>query len=203
MSNIGLISAALYASFQVISNILSTKITILPLLKLSMDGGTVIYPLTFTLRDFVHKTCGKKNSRIVVITAGCISLIAIALLWIVGKMPADPAWSFQKDYENILMPVLRITLASIVAQIVSELIDTEIFSYLYKKINDISGSFFSNFCALIADSLIFCSIAFLGVLPFVTVIKILGSNLILKFIISIVSVPTIKLIPRTVDENLI
>jgi uncharacterized integral membrane protein (TIGR00697 family) len=185
----------------VISNILSTKITYLPLIHLSMDGGTLIYPLTFTLRDFVHKTCGKKNSRIVVVTAGAISFITMALLWIVGKMPSDPSWNYQNDYENILMPVLRITLASIIAQIISELVDTEIFSYVYKKFSDLAGSLISNIFALIADSIIFCGIAFFGVFPMGTVIKIFISNIILKFVLSSMSAPTIRLIPRTIDKN--
>lgn len=197
--NWGLVSASLYSSFQVISNVLSTKITVLPILALSMDGGTVLYPLTFTLRDFVHKTCGKKNARVVVIVSAAISLLAIVFFYLVGKMAPDPTWAFQKDYENILLPVFRISIASIIAQTISELIDTEIFSVLYRKMSDIAGSFISNFFALIADSLIFSIIAFLGVLPLETVIKIFFSNIIIKIIISSLSAPFIRLVPRTVD----
>jgi len=194
-------SASAYTAAQIIANVLSTKITLLPILGLSMDGGTVIYPLTFTLRDFVHKTCGKKNSRLVVIFAAGLSLVAFASFWLVGKMASDPAWTFQNDYQNILMPVARITIASIVAQIVSELIDTEVFSAVYKKFNDIAGSLVSNFIALIADSIIFCLIAFLGSMPFSTVLSIILSNILIKFIISLISAPAIKLIPRTAEES--
>lgn len=197
-TNWGLISASLYSSFQVISNVLSTKITILPILALSMDGGTVLYPLTFTLRDFVHKTCGKKNARIVVVVSAAISLLAMVFFYLVGKMAPDPTWVFQNDYENILLPVFRISVASIIAQTISELIDTEIFSVLYKKISDVAGSFISNFFALIADSLIFSSIAFLGALPLGTVVGIFFSNILVKLIISSLSVPFIKFVPRTV-----
>lgn len=197
--NWGLISASFYASFQVISNVLSTKITLLPLLNLSMDGGTILYPFTFTLRDFVHKTCGKYNSRIVVIFSAFISLLAFLCFWIVGRMSPDPTWTFQSDYNNILLPVFRISIASIIAQAVSELIDTEIFSVLYKKTNDVIGSFASNFVALLFDSVIFSLIAFLGVLPLATVISIIFSNIIVKMIVSSLAVPFIKLVPRTVS----
>ena len=61
--HIPLLSASLYVAFQLIANILSTKITVLPIFHLAVDAGTVIYPFTFTLRDFVHKTWGKSNSR--------------------------------------------------------------------------------------------------------------------------------------------
>ncbi|EKD63708.1 MAG: hypothetical protein ACD_51C00224G0005 [uncultured bacterium] len=199
--NLGLLSSSLYVAFQIFANILSTKIAILPLLNLAVDGGTIIYPLTFTLRDFVHKTWGKKNSRQIVIIAGALNLIMVFLFIAVAALPADPTWPFQTAFESILLPVWRITIASIIAQIISELIDTEIFSIIYKKIGDMTAVFFSNFVALIVDSILFSMIAFYGSMPTETVIQIIISNILIKLVISIISVPTIKLIPRKVDIN--
>lgn len=199
--NLALLSSSAYVAFQIISNVLSTKITTLPLVHLSMDGGTVLYPLTFTLRDFVHKTCGKKNSRIVVIAAASLSLMAFVFFWLVGKMAPDPAWIYQNDYQNILMPVARISIASVIAQVASELTDTEIFSIIYHKLGDIMGSFTSNAVALFVDSLLFSFIAFLGALPFLTVMQIMAANILVKIVISLVSSPLIRLVPRTVAEE--
>jgi len=197
--NLVLISASLYSSFQVIANVLSVKIVFLPLLNLPMDGGTLIYPLTFTLRDFVHKSCGKKNARMVVVVSALVTFLMVFLFWLVGIMRPDPSWLLDESYKKILMPVARISFASIIAQAISELIDTEIFSYVYKKLNDIVGSFISNLGGLLADSIIFCLIAFAGVLPIYTVIGIIISNILIKIVISGISVPLIKFIPRTVN----
>ncbi|MDD4479644.1 MAG: VUT family protein, partial [Mesotoga sp.] len=109
MIDIGILSVSLYISFQIFADILSIKITTLPFLHLAIDGGTVIYPFTFTLRDFVHKTWGKERSRQVVITAGILNLLMAVLFWLIGKMPADPTWNLQGAYESILMPFWRIT----------------------------------------------------------------------------------------------
>ena len=210
--NIFLLSASLYIAFQLFANILSTKIVLLPLIKMAVDGGTIIYPFTFTLRDFVHKTHGKKDARQVIIIAAALNALMFLLFWLVGKMPPDPSWNFQQAYENILLPVGRIILASVVAQIISELIDTEIFSYIYKKfsfsrqkissvplnkIGDTAAVFISNLGGLILDSVIFSFIAFWGFLPAATVFQIILSNILIKFIISALSAPAIKLIPRT------
>ncbi len=195
--NIFVLSSSLYVSFQLFANILSTKIAILPYLNLAIDGGTVIYPLTFTLRDFVHKTHGKRDARQVIIIAAALNAVMFGLFWLVGKMTPDPTWQFQRAYEQILLPVGRIVLASIVAQVVSELVDTEIFSYVYKKIGDTSAVFFSNSISLVIDSFIFSFIAFLGALPFSTVLQIVVANILIKFVISTLSVPTIRLVPRT------
>ncbi len=184
---------------QIFANILSTKITILPLINLAVDGGTIIYPLTFTLRDFVHKTCGKNSARQVVLIAASLNAFMFLLFWLIGKMPADPTWQFQEAYENILLPVGRIVIASIIAQVISELIDTEIFSIIFKKINDLSAVFISNLVGLLIDSFIFGFIAFFGNLPLTTVLEIILANILIKLIISILSTPTIKLIPRLVN----
>ena len=200
-SNLGAISASLYVSFQIIANVLSTKIAILPLLNWAIDGGTIIYPLTFTLRDFVHKTLGKKISRQIVILAGGVNLLAFLLFWLIGKIPADSSWVYQEAYNNILLPVGRIVAASIVAQIISELVDTEIFSIVYHRMGDITAVIFSNGVALVVDSVIFSLIAFAGNLPMPVVGQIIITNIIIKLLITLLSSPAVKLVPRLVEMD--
>jgi len=142
--NIALLSSSLYVGFSLIANVLSTKIAVLPFTGLAIDAGTVIYPFTFTLRDFVHKTWGKKQSRQVIIFAALLNLIMFALFWLGARLAPDPTWPFQDAYEKILLPVGRIVLASIIAQVIAELLDTEVFSIIYKKWNDLLAVFGSN-----------------------------------------------------------
>lgn len=196
--NTALLSSSLYVSFQLFANVLSTKIALLPVLNLAIDGGTVIYPLTFTLRDFVHKTWGKQNARQVVVIAGFLNIVMFALFWLVGKMTPDSSWQFQEAYEQILLPVGRIVAASIIAQIISELVDTEIFSAIYKRFSDLSAVLLSNLAGLLIDSVLFSLIAFLGVLPLVIVFEIILTNILVKLAMSILSAPFIKLVPRRV-----
>lgn len=199
--NIALLSSSLYVAFQLFANILSSKIVLLPWLNMAVDGGTIIYPLTFTLRDFVHKTWGKKSARQVVVVAGLLNFVGAGLFWLIGVLKPDPTWLNQQAYEAILMPVGRIVFASVISQIISELVDTEIFSFIYHKTNDLVAVFISNFFSLIIDSFIFSFLAFLGVLPLNTVLQIILSNIIIKFIISILSTPTIKLVPQIVKSD--
>jgi len=196
-----LISSSCYVAFQLIANILSSKITILPFTSLAIDGGTIIYPLTFTLRDFVHKTIGKKEARTVVILAAAVNLMMVALFWLVGKMPSDSSWHYQEAYNAILLPVWRITIGSIIAQVISELIDTEAFSFFYKRLGDVKSVIASNTIALVFDSIIFSLIAFFGALPWGVVFQITIANIAIKFFVSILSSPFIRLIPKIVDEG--
>lgn len=201
LTRYAVISSSCYVAFQIIANVLSSKITLLPLTTLAIDGGTIIYPLTFTLRDFVHKTIGKKESRYVVILAAALNLAMIGLFWVIGKMPADSSWHHQEAYNAILLPVWRITIGSIIAQVISELIDTEIFSIFYKRFGDVTAVIASNTVALIFDSAIFSTVAFLGALPLAVVFQIIVANIAVKFFISLLSSPVIKFIPRIANAD--
>ncbi len=198
-SNHGPIVASLYVAFQVIANILAVKIALVPFTTWAVAGGTIIYPFTFTLRDFVHKTLGKKQARQIVILAVLVNVVMAICLILVGKLAPAPQWGLQEAYEKILLPVGRIAIASIIAQMVSELADTEIFSRVYKKFGDVEAVLISNTIALVIDSLLFVGIAFYGTLPMAVLWQIIVAQLVVKFVLSVISSPTVKLIPRQVE----
>jgi len=55
---IGMVIVSLYIAAQIISDVASLKIALIA--GFSIDAGTFIYPLTFTIRDLVHKRLGKE-----------------------------------------------------------------------------------------------------------------------------------------------
>jgi hypothetical protein len=121
-----------YVAAQMLSDITSLKIGIV--MGLAVDMGTFIYPITFTLRDMAHKVIGKSNTQSLVITAGVINLLmAVYLLW-VASVPSDPSWGLGEEFSAIFTPVWRIVLASIAAEIISELTDTEIYHWIVTKV---------------------------------------------------------------------
>jgi queuosine precursor transporter len=197
--NIQIISISLYVAFQIFSDVLSTKIAYIPLIALAVDGGTVIYPFTFTLRDFVHKSCGKDNARRLIFISAAINVLMVLLFIGVGMLPAESSWPNQGAYQAILMPIWRITLASIIAEVISELIDTEIFDYYYRRMRDVLGVLVSNSVALVIDSVLFALIAFSGTMPWRTVAEIALANVLIKAALTLISLPTIRLIPRSLD----
>lgn len=198
----GVISAAFYVAAQVLANVASSKIAMVPGTMWATDGGTIVYPLTFTLRDMLHKSLGKRVARQVVVAAGLFSLFATFVFWVVGKLPGDPAWAGnQMAYEIILLPVLRITTASVVAQVVSELVDTEVFSIVMHKfmlMGDTLGVLFSNLISLVVDSLLFTLIAFAGNVPVRVLVQIMLTNMFIKLVMSVVTTPAIWLVKRKV-----
>jgi uncharacterized integral membrane protein (TIGR00697 family) len=97
----------------------------------------------------------------------------------------------------VLSPVWRIVFASIVAEIISELIDTEGYRIWVDKVThkfQWARVLVSNAVSVPVDSLIFCWLAFGGVMPNFVVWSIVASNVIVKGLTTLVSLPGIYLV---------
>lgn len=189
-----LVSSA-YIAAQILADITSLKIV--PFLGLSMDAGTLVYPLTFTLRDLVHKVAGKRGARVLILAAAVINLLMAGLFWLVSRLPYDPATGPQPDWDAVLAPVWRIVIASILAEVVSELIDTEIYQLWVERITrrfQWTRVLVSNAVSLPLDSLMFVWIAFGGVYAPDVVWSIFLANILLKGAVTLISLPAIYLV---------
>jgi uncharacterized integral membrane protein (TIGR00697 family) len=191
-----------YVAAQMLSDITSLKIGIV--MGLAVDMGTFIYPITFTLRDMAHKVIGKRNTQSLVITAGVINLLmAVYLLW-VASVPSDPSWGLGEEFSAIFTPVWRIVLASIAAEIISELTDTEIYHWIVTKVTrryQWLRVLVSNSISIPIDNLIFAIGAFGGVLPWEVVGQIFLFNLMIKYGMTLLSLPLIYLVPDRYDQE--
>ena len=87
---IAVIVVAAYIAAQMLSDIASLKIGVVG--GLSVDMGTFIYPITFTLRDLVHKVLGRRNTRVLIVSAGVINLLMSLYLRWTASVPGDPQW---------------------------------------------------------------------------------------------------------------
>jgi hypothetical protein len=198
----GIVVVGLYIAAQMLADIASLKIALVA--GFSIDAGTFIYPLTFTLRDLVHKRLGLAAARIVVILAAAINLFMAAFFQFAVRLPEDPEWGLGREFEAILGPVWRIVAASIVAEVASELIDTEIYRLWVSRVTarfQWMRVLASNSLSIPVDSLIFCWGAFGGALPAAVVWSIFSANVILKGIVTLASLPGIYLVKEPQPER--
>jgi hypothetical protein len=186
---------ALYIAAQMLADIGSLKIALVA--GFSVDAGTFIYPFTFTLRDLVHKRLGVRAARLAILLAGGINLLMAGYFAFSAWLPSDPSWGLGREFARVLGPVWRIVLASIAAELVAELADTEIYRLWVTRVTrrlQWLRVLTSNAVSVPLDTLIFCWGAFGGVLPTATVWSIVAANLILKGVVSVASLPAIYLV---------
>ncbi len=185
---------AIYIGAQMLADIASLKIGVVA--GLAVDMGTFVYPITFTLRDVAHKTIGKRNTQTLIWMAAAVNLFAALYLWWVAGVPGDPSWGLDLEWSSVFNPALlgRIVVASIVAEVVSELADTEVYHWFVTKVThryQWARVLVSNSVSVPIDNLIFAVGAFGGILPWEVVWQIFTFNLILKYVVTVVSMPLI------------
>ena len=195
LATAGILVVAAYIGAQMLSDVLSLKIALVA--GFSIDVGTFIYPFTFTLRDLVHKLLGRAAARTVIVAAAVINLVMAVMFAFAAWLPPDPTWTLQREFTAVLTPVWRIVVASILAEVLSEFSDTEIYHLWTTRVTrryQWARVLVSNSFSVPLDSLIFCWGAFGGVLPGATVWSIFWANVLVKGAVTLVSLPGIYLV---------
>ncbi len=200
---LAIVVVAAYAGAQMLADVASLKIGVVA--GFAVDMGTFIYPITFTLRDVVHKVLGKRNAQTLIVTAAAINLVMAAYLAWAASVPSDPTWGLGEAFSAVLGPVWRIVIASILAEIVSELIDTEVYHWFVTRVTtrfQWARVLLSNSISIPIDNLIFAVGAFGPLpglensplsLPWPVVGQIFLFNLAVKYAVTLVSLPLIYL----------
>ncbi len=187
-----IIVCAIYVSAQLLANIASLQIVLFA--GLSFDAGTFIYPITFTLRDLAHKVLGLKGVRVLIVTAVAINLIMAVFFWFVSTLQPDAAAGSSEIWGKVLSPVWRITIASILSQLIAELTDTEVYRVWVERITrryQWMRVLVSNSISVPLDSLAFSFMAFYGTMPLESVWGIFWANVIIKMLVTVLSLPFI------------
>lgn len=208
LSRIAIIVVAAYIGAQMLADIASLKIGLVA--GLAVDMGTFIYPITFTLRDVVHKVLGKRGAQTLIVTAAGINLfMAFYLMW-AASVESDPSWGLGAEFSAVLAPVWRIVVASILAEVVSELIDTEVYHLFVTRVTrrfQWLRVLTSNSISVPVDNLIFAVGAFAPItlfgmdgLPWDVVWQIFVFNLMVKYAMTLISLPLIYVAPDRLGD---
>jgi len=201
------IAVGAYVGVQVISQVTSLKIGTFT--GRAVDMGTFIYPITFTLRDIIHKAAGRRVARIAILTSAGVNLFLAAYLSWAASFRTDPSYALGEEFSAVLGPLWRIVIASLLAMVVSELIDTEVYHFWVTKVTtryQWARVLLSNAVSVPVDNLIFAIGAFAPLfflsqaqqdasLPWEAVWDIFWVNLAIKGLVSILSIPFIYLTP--------
>lgn len=157
---------ALYITCLALAEIMSMKT--IPLLKifayqLNVSVGIFVFPILFAINDIVAEVKGKARAKQLVYT----SLLMVALIMVysifVTWLPESARFKDGEAYNLVFAKAARISLASLLAFVVSGLLDVAIFHQIKVKTKGKMlwlRSNLSNFISQLLDTFIFASVAF-------------------------------------------
>lgn len=188
--------SSLYVAAQMLADVASLRV--ITLWGNAVDAGTLIYPFTFTLRDLVHKVGGARIARTLIGVAAGVNLFMAGLFALVAWLPADPVTGPQPEFGRVLAPVWGIVVASIVAEVIAQLIDTGAYTRWVSRFGERhqwGRVLASNAVSIPVDSALFVGLATLfGVFDPAVALAVFLANVVIKGLVTLVSIPWIYLV---------
>ena len=182
-------------------------------LSFILTCGVLLWPLEFVMTDIINEYYGPKAVKRISYTAVGLISYAFVMFFAAIHLPAADFWikssvndgvpDMQSAFGSIFGQGLRIIIGSLVAFLVSQLVDV----YIFHKIKKVTGdkriwlrATGSTLVSQIVDSYIVLFIAFLGKYPWQQILAIGVMNYLYKFTMAIVLTPVIYLVEHRIEK---
>lgn len=164
---------AVFVTTLIVSNIIAVKVVQIG--PLFLPAAVILFPVAYIFGDILTEVYGYAQARRVIWTGFFCNLLAVAAIWIGGLLPAAPFWTAgsldsaqaaQGAYQAILGFTPRLLLASFIAYLAGEFLNSFVMAKLKVKT---LGRFLwlrtiaSTLLGQGVDSAIFLTIAFYGI----------------------------------------
>jgi uncharacterized integral membrane protein (TIGR00697 family) len=206
---------AVFVTTLIISNIIAVKLV--SIAGLILPAAVVLFPVAYIFGDILTEVYGYARARQVIWTGFFCNLIAVIAIWVAGILPAAPFWTgnvyqtpaqAQQAYQVILGFTPRLLLASFIAYLVGEFLNSIVLAKLKVKTE---GRFLwlrtisSTLIGEGADSAIFITVAFLGILPGGDLLRTILSQWLFKVVYEALATPLtywiVNSLKRAENEN--
>ena len=200
------IIAGLFTATLITTNLLNAKV--FAVLGFAFPAGIITFPLAFLTGDILTEIYGYSRVRSVIWT-GFVAIAFMAVMAVAAiYLPPAGFWQNQAAFKTVLAQEPRIVLASFLAYFGGEFCN----SYILAKIKVRTGgkSMWLRFVSSTAggqavDTLVFMSVAYLGIFPAGAMVTLFISSWIFKVSWEIValpiSLPIVRWLKRQEDED--
>lgn len=192
-----------------LSNIIVGKQISLPF-GTSTVGSVIMFPLTYILSDIFSEVYGYRWSRITCYMAFAMNIVMVLIFEILLALPFPDSFTAQSSFETVLGSVPRITAASLTAYVIGDFANDRVFAFMKRRHPDeITGfagrAILSSIVGEFTDCLVFLPLAFIGTLPFKTLVSIGIAQVAVKIIFESILLPvttiTVKAVQKVENVN--
>ena len=176
--------AAVFCAVLVVSNVCALKpLTIPGLPFVMMDGGNLLFPISYIFGDVLVEVYGYAQSRRVIWLGFALNLFAAATFSLVAVLPPAPGWELNQAFADLLLQTPRVVLGSLAAFWCGSFLNAWVMAKL--KIHTRGRHLWmrtigSTVAGQAVDSALFTFLAFAGVWPLAVVVQVSLWNFVLK-----------------------
>jgi uncharacterized integral membrane protein (TIGR00697 family) len=201
---------ALFCGLLLISNIAATKlITVvdgLPVIQgIFTDGGAFLFPLTYVLGDVLAEVYGLRQARRAIWLGFFLAALASLTFLVVGMAPPGPGYQNQDAFVAVLGFVPRIVAASLAGYLAGQLLNAYVLVKIKNRTNErklwvrLVGS---TVVGELADTALFCVIAFAGVISgWTALISYTITGYLYKVIVEVIFLPVTYAVIKAIKKR--
>lgn len=197
-----LLLTTLFCVLLIISNLIEIKTVDIG--WLSVTAGFIVFPLSYIINDCVVEVYGFAKARLLIWMGFAMSLLVSIFLQLAILLPGGSEWTAQESMTAIYGSVPRIMAASFIAFLSGSMIN----AYVMSKMKVASGGRNFSLRAIVStlwgesvDSLIFFPVAFAGMLPLSTIVRLIVTQALLKTAYEILILPVTVRVVRYLKQS--
>ncbi len=159
---------------------------------LNMDGGNILFPISYIFGDILVEVYGYARSRRVIWLGFAVNAVAALVFSFVVALPPAQGWDLQTAFAQVLGQTPRIVIASLCAFLCGEFTN----SLVMAKMKILTRGRWlwtrtigSTVAGELVDSMLFTLIGFAGIWPADLVIKVIAGNYLFKVAYEVLATP--------------
>ncbi|MEI8274146.1 MAG: queuosine precursor transporter [Paludibacter sp.] len=202
VSIVYMICSLMFTVCLIVANIVSQKIV--RVFGFDITAGLLIFPLTYIINDLVAEVWGYRKMRMIIWIGFMLNFFAVFIFRISFWLPSSPHFIYQHAFAQILLSSERIAIASFIAFLIGSFINAYIMSKMKVRqhgrhfgIRAIVSTIFGEG----ADSLVFFTIAFSGIIKHHHLIIMIFTQIILKTAYELILLPVTIFIVKWIKNH--
>lgn len=196
-----MICGLLFTVCLIVANIVSQKL--IRIAGFDITAGLIIFPITYIINDLVAEVWGYRKMRLIIWYGFLLNFFVSIIFRITIWAPSSPHFHYQEAYSAILLHSERIVIASFIAFMFGSFLNAYVMSKM--KIRQHGRHFpvraiVSTMVGEGADSLVFFTIAFTGLLSNHHIFIMILMQTFLKTVYEILVLPLTNLLIKRIKK---
>ncbi|MBP1663436.1 MAG: hypothetical protein H6Q19_576 [Bacteroidetes bacterium] len=195
-------SGLLFTTCLIVANIVEQKL--ISIGPIEATAGLLIFPVSYIVNDIIAEVWGYRKARLIIWYGFLMNFLAVVIFRLSIIVPGSENFTHQDAFQLVLGNTERISLASFIAFLIGSFLNAMVMSkmkLLQKGRNFSLRAVASTLVGEGADSLVFFTIAFAGVIPNNDLLMLILTQAGMKTAYEILVLPLTNVIVRWVKRR--
>lgn len=197
-----MVAGMIFTVCLIVANIVEQKL--IQIGPIEATAGLLIFPVSYIINDLIAEVWGYKKVRLIIWNGFLMNFLAILVFRLSIAVPGSENFTHQDAFALVLGNTERITIASFIAFLVGAFLNAFVMSKM-KLLQKGKGfsirAVVSTLVGESADSLVFFSIAFSGIIPVNDLLMLIVTQTAMKTGYEIIALPLTNVLVRFVKKR--